>query len=323
MRSQLFSLLLVLSSLSAPLYANVDFNLDSRLARQSIPLKKGWNSVFVWVKPQVTDGADAMRAVLPEAINIVAHYAQPLSTRDTADDELIVPDLSAWRTWRRASSLRNTNTLHALDHSSAYLVHADHDVSWTIEGDFADFESHVHWQSGAFSLTSFPVSVNQVSFFDYLSPQSAIDHDNIFGFQNGRWQKISPSTLIDPNQAYWVYAKRYSNFNGHFSVESMPAVLSGAHEFQGVVDITIPAFIDSVGLYIKSYPPLWAKSHTYGGGHKRKYQSLSSGLNVEVLFENDSRQQISIQADAKEEKVALQVQSQLGESRWYVLEVSK
>jgi hypothetical protein len=185
---------------------------------QTIQLQRGWNAIFLEVFPEVT----APEAVFSNApISIVAgHFPLRNAVEYVKDPSKINWKKEGWGVWyapQREDAF--LSTLHSIDGNRAYLVYAESDFAWTVQGHVL-YERRV-WKANSFNFAGFGVDeVSPPTFGKFFGGSRAHAQRRIYRLANGRWEKVAApdATLMKSGEACWVYCQGASDFQGPLSV---------------------------------------------------------------------------------------------------------
>jgi len=187
---------------------------------QTIQLHRGWNAVFLEVIP--TNPAPA--SVFAGApVSIVATF---LGTETTVqfirDPSAIGWKKEGWGVWyapRRPDSF--LSTLYAVGGNRAYLIQADQDFTWNVEG-LVEL-SRVVWKADSYNFIGFQLEPESPPTFEkFFGGSKAHQNSRIFRLENDRWALVTnPSgTLMRAGEAFWVECKGGSDFQGPLRIKS-------------------------------------------------------------------------------------------------------
>ncbi len=185
---------------------------------QTIQLTRGWNAVFLEVFPQMT-APEAVFSNTPVSI-VAGHYPLLNAVEYVKDPSKINWKKDGWGVWyapQREDAF--LSTLHAIDGNKAYLVYAESDFAWTIEGHVL-YERRV-WKANSFNLAGFGVDeVSPPTFGKFFAGSRAHAQRRIYRLSNGRWEKVGApdATSMKCGEACWVYCQGASDFQGPLSV---------------------------------------------------------------------------------------------------------
>ncbi|MER2493061.1 hypothetical protein [Catenovulum sediminis] len=191
------------------------------LQTQTISLNQGWNAVYLMVEPQ----SDDLNTLLSDTkIDMIASYFAPLSSVEFIDEPNEQNWKSAqWHKWiapgREDSFLTN---LYRLNSGRGYLVHATDDFNWQITGEVKFLKPN--WQANAFTLIGFEVDETlPLTFADFFESSAA--HQDLVAYRliDDKWTLITEpnQTIVEPNQAYWIYSQGNSEFYGSLQISGV------------------------------------------------------------------------------------------------------
>ena len=220
------------------------FVLDSAqagtLRTQQIQLQKGWNSVFLEVFP-VVSAPEVVFANAPVSI-VASHFPLNSSVEFVTDPSRTNWKKEGWGVWyapgREDAFL---TTLHAIDGNRAYLIYANSDFTWQLEGNVL-FERR-RWKADSFNLTGFGVDeVSPPTFGKFFAASKPHAQKLIYRLVNERWAKVTApdATSMKSGEACWVYCQGASDYQGPLSV-TIPfgtTVVFGTHD-AGLANIVL------------------------------------------------------------------------------------
>ena len=203
----------------------------------------------------------------------------------------------------------------AIDGNKAYLIYAESDFTWTVEGE-ALFQRR-QWKADSFNLTGFGVDeLSPPTFGKFFTGSKAHAQPRIYRLINERWAKVTApdATLMKSGEACWVYCQ-------------------GASDYQGPLNVTIPLgtgvlFGDSGSSQVRivlannSTDPLAIKTECNNGGLPLAYvlRGLSPDLIQDVFLElpasyslpvMEAGQQTALRLQVRREKMGRSFQSSL------------
>ncbi|MBE0584672.1 MAG: hypothetical protein IH612_13060, partial [Desulfofustis sp.] len=197
---------------------------------QSFTLKPGWNAIFLEVEPAVTtpsvvfSGISDLQSVWQwnaRAGIVTVEFIQNPNLLVPPDPQMLVyiPDNGV------------VSNLSAIQGNSAYLVQIGGTVDQilTVNGE-PKIPRH-QWKSNSFNLVGFHVVDGLTTFGDFFASSAAHAGQDIYVLNNatGTWDKIvNPSSeLMLRGEAFWIYCKGSSTFNG--PVSATLELSSGLH----------------------------------------------------------------------------------------------
>lgn len=190
---------------------------------QSFVLQPGWNAIFLELDPLVAD-SEAAFAGLP--IESVWAYNPSLSTLDFVQDPVdLVLDLPGWLHYvpapRPEALLNNLFTLQA---GKAYLIRINGSAPYTWRVAGRPSLRPLTWLTDSFNLTGFRVDgAAPPTLGSYLAPSLAHAGQPVYQLDaSGVWQLVAAPALtsIRSGEAYWVYTRGASDYQGPLEVET-------------------------------------------------------------------------------------------------------
>ncbi len=226
---------------------------------QTIALHKGWNAVQLQVTP-----ADATPATVfgGTPITIAATYFGALSSAQFVQDLTTTEwKKEGWGVWYapgRADAF--LSTLNGVAGNRAYLIYSKQDYTWSVTGEVSF--AKVQWKSDSFNLVGFCLdTVSPPTFDKFFSGSAAHRPCRIYRLVNDQWVLVSSpaSTTMNSSEAYWVYCKGGSDYqgpllastpSGRLSLSGSPAeaVLALANKGSDPVNITVQTVASDGGL---------------------------------------------------------------------------
>jgi hypothetical protein len=187
--------------------------------QQQLELRTGWNSVWLEVNPVESDPTVLFEG-LP--IEIVAcHFPIDSPVQFISDPLSVSWNREGWGVWyrpERADAM--LSTLHAIYGQKAYLILATEDFQWSVTGEVTS--EPIRWKSRSFNLQGLPVDPDfRPTFAEFFAGSSAHQPLRIYRLVDGRWMLLAdPGTAsIKPGEAYWIYAKESSAFQGPVALQ--------------------------------------------------------------------------------------------------------
>jgi len=184
---------------------------------QVIDLEPGWNSIYVRLDPIQAD-IENVFAGLPVR-SVWRWIPDQRGSEFVADPAEGLETVDGWFGWfpepRPEAFLSNLFTISA---NTAYLVELEGSVSHQITIVGQPVFRPPQWQSDAFTLTGLPVSPDQPpTFAEFFEASGAHQGQPFFELESdGRWRLIEApnATAIDHNQAYWIFTRGNSDYQG-------------------------------------------------------------------------------------------------------------
>ncbi|WP_147307591.1 hypothetical protein [Wenzhouxiangella sediminis] len=211
-----------LTAFSLLMFLTAAGTVSAGTVTQTIELRPGWNAIHVEVEPEV-NAIEQVFAGLPVAS--VWRWIpddRPVSFIQDPDEELMTID--GWYGYfppeRPESILTN---LYTIDANQPYLVRLQGSSPRTLEITGRPALRPMRWRSDGFQLTGFPVEPgNEPTFGSWFAGSDAHEGQVIFRLDdNGQWVAVTRPQVerIRSGEAYWVYTKGRSEFQGPLSVE--------------------------------------------------------------------------------------------------------
>lgn len=186
---------------------------------QTIQLKSGWNAVFLQVDPIQKDPAQLF-AQLPVSV-VASFFAKDRAVEFISDPNTTQWKKDGWNVWY-APGQQNSflTTLYGINGNRGYLIFAEQDAVWNVEGEVA-FEP-VRWKSSSFNLVGFGLdSVAPPSFARFFKGSAAHTNLKAYRLVGDRWVLVqNPATeQMRDGEAYWIYSAGGSDFQGPVSIK--------------------------------------------------------------------------------------------------------
>ncbi len=206
---------------------------------QKIDLKRGWNSVFLWVDP-----ADGRLDTYFESDGIRSIHAQEPSLVPDAEcepsDVGCVPNTDpAWLTWRPASDLAHfANRLTVLSGGRVYLINASRDQKISILGK--PMVGSLLWRAGWNLAGAFVSATNSPTIAEYFRNSSTHKTNVAFRLdQQAGWVAIGSSTKLLPGLGYWIRTDESSSYSGPIEIDepTLRGVDFGRHLGEHVISL--------------------------------------------------------------------------------------
>ena len=187
---------------------------------QEIPLKAGWNAVFLEVEP--ADPAPAtVFAGLP-VDKVATLFQSPVTNQFVTDPGVELFKAQGWGVWYAPGTPEAfLKSLDAINGNRAYLVHAKSACQWRASGD-ALLPATV-WRADAYNFVGFSVrATGGPTFAQFFAGSKAHKDQTIYRLVDGRWKKVlQPSAeSMRSGEAFWSYCKGPSDFQGPLRVET-------------------------------------------------------------------------------------------------------
>jgi hypothetical protein len=183
--------------------------LKAQWMTQSIPLKAGWNSVYLFVDPEPSS-LDEIFASSPISPRSVRAYRQDFSSIEFSAASTNINTAPQWLSWWPAGSeVGFSRSLFALRPGRAYFVEMPAGVpptNWLVKG--RAMPRTVEWRVNAFNLVGFPLDAGNAPTFASFFDASAV-HSNRPLYRmdtNGIWSQVSnlATTRMASGEAFWT-----------------------------------------------------------------------------------------------------------------------
>lgn len=190
------------------------------LRTQTLQLQRGWNAVLLEVIP--TNPAPA--SVFAGApVNIVATFlGTETSVQFIRDPAAIGWKKEGWGVWyspRRPDSF--LSTLHAIAGHRAYLIQAERDFTWNVEG-YVELSRTV-WKADSYNFIGFTLDPESPPTFEkFFGGSKAHRSSRIFRLLDDRWSLVTnpTGTVMRAGEAFWVECKGGSDYQGPLRIKS-------------------------------------------------------------------------------------------------------
>lgn len=214
---------IITSLFLAGVLALLAWPMGSRAAdmTQTITLKPGWNAIFVTVQPDQPEIAQVFSGIPVRSVWRWIPVSNSAQFIRNPDDGL--QNIEGWFAWfpepRPDAVLTN---LFTVDANTAYLVRLPDDAATqqlVISG--SPRYSPIVWRPNEFTLTGLPVTAsNTPTFNEFFSRSPAHQAQPMYRLDNtdGRWKLLTGSTPINANEAYWVFTKGNSRYQGRMDL---------------------------------------------------------------------------------------------------------
>ena len=189
---------------------------------QRIPLRPGWNAVFLRVQPELNQPEEVF-ADLP--IKSVWAWNRRLSTVRFIDDvSRLVPKQPGWLSYFPSNDPRSSVTnLFAIHGCRAYLIElgGTEPIDWEVAGKVV--AKSTKWIPDAINVIGMPVdTVSPPTFADFFASSPAHVDQPIYRLDSsGRWKRVTNPTrqALQAGTAYAVACKGASKYTGPISVQ--------------------------------------------------------------------------------------------------------
>jgi hypothetical protein len=195
---------------------------------QELPLRAGWNAVFLRVEPEAS-ACDDLFAGLPVA-GVWRWNGSDRTLQFTESPNRLLPPDDDWLVWLPPGHPQaGLSTLHALHANTACLVKVANGTApfvWRVKGRPRLFRPE--WRVRGLNFTGLPVPESGATFAGFFRACPAVALTRAAGGaiqmvqSDGRGAPVwTPArTRIEPGRAYWIYSLRSSDFSGPLRVET-------------------------------------------------------------------------------------------------------
>lgn len=228
--------------------ATTPATFSQQLYTQTVPLRPGWNAIYLEVAPDpaeieaVFSAANCGGVPLPMA-SIWTFDPSFGAVSAPPDPSFGLRHETGWFGWFPATSPEALlNNLFSVSVNRPYLVHLNGTSSVTCNITGIPKLRPRRWTPDSFNLTGFAVDPQgPPSFGAYLQPSPAHDGQAIFRLTtSGVWVPVLP--YLEPirsGEAYWVFTNGLSNYQGPLEIDLLA---SDRLEFgPGLSEITLQA----------------------------------------------------------------------------------
>lgn len=193
---------------------------------QEIPLKAGWNAVYLAVEPATTDCASIFAGLPVQSVSMWSKRETRLQF--TTDSSKLLPRNPDWLTWLPPSNPQaQLGNLFAIHGGQSYLIRLAADASpttWRVKGTPVPFRRQ--WLPRSLNLTGLPVPGGDTTFESFFRACSSIktaqtDGGEIYQINSeGQPTRVwGPSrTMIQSGVAYWIRCQDPTRFSGPLRV---------------------------------------------------------------------------------------------------------
>ncbi len=211
---------LIVSTFSSLLLLFVTIAQADVVRTQTLQLQRGWNAVYLEVIP--TNPAPA--SVFAGApVSIAATFLGAETTvqfiRDPATIGWKKEGWGVWYSPRRPDSF--LTTLHSVNGNRAYLIQAERDFTWNVEG-YVEMPRLV-WKADSYNFVGFTVEAQSPPTFEkFFDGSKAHRSSRIFRLMNDHWSLVTnpTGTVMRAGEAFWIESKGGSDYQGPLRVRS-------------------------------------------------------------------------------------------------------
>ena len=186
---------------------------------QTIPLRAGWNAVFLEVEPEPNDCDKVFDAVPVESVWCWNRRFTPVQFIQEPNE--LVPGNPDWLMWfAPRHSLRSSRNLYKLLGHHSYLIKCAENTDWVVRG--RPITRTPQWLPNSLNFVGFQVDANSPPTFQtFFAPSPAHAGKPAYRLNTaGRWERItSPAaTTLRAGEAYWIQCDGPSTYGGPLSI---------------------------------------------------------------------------------------------------------
>jgi hypothetical protein len=186
---------------------------------QTISLHKGWNSIYLQVRPGNSD-PDIVFSNTPVSI-VATYYAKSKPVQYIQNPSATGWTKEGWGVWYSPSRPDSfLSTLHAMVGNMAYLIYAQQDFTWVVNGAVTFVP--VRWRGNSYNLVGFSLDEQAPPTFDqFFSPSAAHAPCKAYRLVNDQWTLITDPvrTTMRSGEACWIYCNGGSDYQGPLNVK--------------------------------------------------------------------------------------------------------
>ncbi len=215
-------------------------------AEQRLTLDEGWNAVFVALEPD-DPAPDKLFGSLP--ILKVALWLPSKAKVESLTDPAAVPNKpSEWLIWHPANHpAAFLNTLKQVQGRRAMLIKASAPATLVIKG--TPFFRRTAWVAPSFNLVGFDIDpAAPPTFARFFDGSRAHEELKIFRLVDGAWKSVSGFELMRRGEAYWVWCKEGSDFQGPVDLSiSIGETVRMEARSNGVLPVSLSSNVNGLG----------------------------------------------------------------------------
>jgi len=196
------------------------------LYTQSIALQSGWNAIYLEVTPTNTAPEFLFQGLPLESAWAVQETLSSVDYIQDATEALW--NVERWAFFVPTNRLESVgNRLFAILGHKPYLLKLTSAATWTVVGQPA--VKVINWAPDAFNLRGFPLDpLAPPTFQTFFRPSPAHYNAATLQLQStyrlsgaGVWTLVTPATQMKSGEAYWVYCKGGSDFQGPLNITGL------------------------------------------------------------------------------------------------------
>ncbi|MCI0542049.1 MAG: hypothetical protein L0Z50_43185, partial [Verrucomicrobiales bacterium] len=212
----------------AILLARFASSAQGQTVTQQIPIKVGWNAIWLEVEPVNPEIGQVFNDPKIEAVWTYLDRKTPVQFIQNPGD--LPVNNPGWRRFLTATAeatlgidlatRQQLNNLFSAQGCFAYLIKSAGDFTLAITG--GPCLRRLEWVPNSFNLRGFPIDPAQPpSFDDFFESADAHRNQPIYWLDpaDGKWKRVQPTDLLSPGRAYWVYSEGASTFTAPFEIE--------------------------------------------------------------------------------------------------------
>jgi hypothetical protein len=189
---------------------------------QTFTLKKGWNAVFLEVRPEPRDPATVF-ADLPLGSSVWTWLSRESSVEYIQDPSEGLWGQPGWHAYFNSPDTNFLTNLYAVLGNQAYLIKVGGSEEITLEiGGTASIRNY-RWIADSFNLVGFHVAKGkEPTFEDLLAPSPAHAGQAVWRLNDeDKWEFVEDLAAARPahGAAYWVYCEGRSGYQGPLEID--------------------------------------------------------------------------------------------------------
>lgn len=185
---------------------------------QVIPIRAGWNAVFLEVQPAAASPGEVFAGLPVEAVAcFIPGRLEAQYLRDPGDAPWREEGWAVWHAPARAEAF--LSNLFEIQAQRALLVRASADFDWTVTGEVR--ATVLEWHPNACTLTGLPVDpAAPPTFAQFFEGSPAHRRLRIFRLEAGNWKLVrNPGAeRVRNGEAYWIETDGASRYQGPLRV---------------------------------------------------------------------------------------------------------
>jgi hypothetical protein len=207
---------------------------------QIFTLRPGWNAVYLEVQPAVTTPAEVFKNLPVESV--WTWYGRTSSMqfiRDPSEGLLTDP---GWSVYSPSPDKAAAVNLFAIFANRAFLIKlgGTQSVTWTVTGTPAT--TATTWIPDSYNFVGFHVDPAAPPTFDtYFAASPSHKGQPVYRLSSqGKWELVATpaATATRSGEAYWVYCKGASSYQGPLSIPLLDALDFGTNAVMKAIILT-------------------------------------------------------------------------------------